>query len=47
MLLVLGLAGAQAQQASGKAKVDRLVMGLILPYLDYICVPGSMAPLTT
>jgi peptide/nickel transport system substrate-binding protein len=36
MLLVLGLAGAQAQQASGKAKVDRLVMGLILPYLDYM-----------
>ena len=33
--LVLVQAGAQAQQAAGKAKVDRLVMGLITPYLDY------------
>ena len=33
--LVLVPAGAQAQQAAGKAKVDRLVMGLITPYLDY------------
>ena len=36
-VLLLGLAGAtaQAQPATGKAKVDRLVMGLILPYRDY------------
>ena len=27
---------AQAQPAAGKAKVDRLVMGLITPYSDYI-----------
>jgi ABC-type transport system substrate-binding protein len=27
---------AQAQAAAGKAKVDRLVMGLILPYRDYM-----------
>ena len=27
---------AQTQPAAGKAKVDRLVMGLITPYLDYI-----------
>jgi peptide/nickel transport system substrate-binding protein len=37
MLLVLGLAAASAQApAAGKAKVDRLVMGLITPYLDYM-----------
>ena len=37
MLLILLLASnqAQAQTAAGKAKVDRLVMGLILPYRDY------------
>src|SRR5262247_3951274 len=35
ILLVLLSAGAQAQPAAGKAKVDRLVMGLILPYRDY------------
>ena len=37
-LLSLGYreAAAQAQPAAGKAKVDRLVMGLITPYLDYI-----------
>src|SRR5262245_22642905 len=29
-------AEAQTQPATGKAKVDRLVMGLITPYLDYI-----------
>src|SRR5262245_18447180 len=34
--LVLVLADAQGQPAAGKAKVDRLVMGLITPYLDYI-----------
>jgi ABC-type transport system substrate-binding protein len=28
--------GAQAQPATGKAKVDRLVMGLINPYRDYM-----------
>ena len=33
--LALVQAGAQAQQVAGKAKVDRLVMGLITPYLDY------------
>jgi ABC-type transport system substrate-binding protein len=41
MLLVLFvLAGpgveAQTQPSAGKAKVDRLVMGLITPYLDYV-----------
>src|SRR2546427_7538075 len=37
MLLVLGRAAASAQApAAGKAKVDRLVMGLITPYLDYM-----------
>jgi peptide/nickel transport system substrate-binding protein len=37
VLLVLLLPGnqAQGQPAAGKAKVDRLVMGLILPYRDY------------
>ena len=37
MLLTLGLvrAEAQAPTTAGKAKVDRLVMGLILPYRDY------------
>ena len=37
ILLTLGLgrAGAQAPAVAGKAKVDRLVMGLILPYRDY------------
>src|SRR5439155_9785037 len=34
--LVLVQAEAQAQQAAGKAKVERLVMGLITPYLDYM-----------
>src|ERR1043166_3510890 len=34
MLLVL-LASAQAQPAAGKAKADRLVMGLIEKYRDY------------
>src|SRR5262245_38347025 len=36
LLLVLARAEAQAPAASGKAKVDRLVMGLITPYLDYV-----------
>jgi ABC-type transport system substrate-binding protein len=37
MLLVLGMAAASAQApTAGKAKVDRLVMGLITPYLDYM-----------
>jgi peptide/nickel transport system substrate-binding protein len=37
-VLLLGTAGAQAQTqaAAGQAKVDRLVMGLILPYRDYM-----------
>src|SRR2546428_10286097 len=37
MLLILGLVGAEAQApaAAGKAKVDRLVMGLIEKYRDY------------
>ncbi len=36
-LLLLGLAGAQAQeQAAGKAKADRLVLGLIEKYRDYM-----------
>ena len=35
MLLVLLLSGAQAQPAAGKAKVDRLVLGLIEKYRDY------------
>ena len=34
--LALVQAKAQAQPAAGKAKVDRLVMGLITPYLDYM-----------
>src|SRR6266699_6178439 len=37
MLLVLGMAAASPQApAAGKAKVDRLVMGLITAYLDYL-----------
>jgi len=38
VLLVLGGPGveAQTQASAGKAKVDRLVMGLITPYLDYV-----------
>src|SRR5262245_66679965 len=36
LCLALGQTPAQAQQAAGKAKVDRLVMGLITPYLDYM-----------
>src|SRR5712692_10966114 len=36
LLLVLLLPSAQAQPAVGQAKVDRLVMGLITPYLDYV-----------
>ena len=37
-VLLLGLTGErlQAQPATGKAKVDRLVMGLINPYRDYM-----------
>ena len=34
--LALAQAEAQTQPAAGKAKVDRLVMGLITPYLDYM-----------
>src|SRR5712692_3755198 len=45
VLLVLGMAAASAQApATGKAKVDRLVMGLIEKYRDYIrpwIPPGS------
>jgi ABC-type transport system substrate-binding protein len=38
VLLVFGLtaAYAQTQASAGKAKVDRLVLGLILPYRDYM-----------
>jgi ABC-type transport system substrate-binding protein len=36
LALVLVQAEAQTQPSAGKAKVDRLVMGLITPYLDYI-----------
>src|SRR4249920_1434437 len=35
VVLLQGGTAAQAQPAAGKAKVDRLVMGLILPYRDY------------
>src|SRR5438552_17116578 len=35
MLLALLSASGQAQPAAGKAKVDRLVMGLIEKYRDY------------
>ena len=37
-VLLLALIGvrADAQPATGKAKVDRLVMGLIIPYRDYM-----------
>ena len=38
-VLLLGIAGGQAQPqatGAGKAKVDRLVMGLIEQYLDYM-----------
>src|SRR5215510_5775027 len=34
--LALVQAQAQTQPTAGKAKVDRLVMGLITPYLDYM-----------
>jgi ABC-type transport system substrate-binding protein len=34
--LLLAVRGPEAQPAAGKAKVDRLVMGLINPYLDYM-----------
>jgi ABC-type transport system substrate-binding protein len=36
LLLVLTSVSTQAQPATGKAKVDRLVMGLINPYRDYM-----------
>ena len=36
LFLVLTRVSAQAQPATGKAKVDRLVMGLINPYRDYM-----------
>src|SRR5919109_571763 len=36
MVLVLLCAGVQAQPAAGKAKVDRLVLGLIEKYRDYV-----------
>src|SRR3989442_2545321 len=36
LFLVLTGASAQAQPGAGKAKVDRLVMGLINPYRDYM-----------
>src|SRR5215510_14150093 len=38
VLLVLAGTGveAQTQPSAGKPKVDRLVMGLITPYLDYV-----------
>src|SRR3989442_7762597 len=36
LLLILAGAEAQSQPAAGKAKVDRLVMGLIEKYRDYI-----------
>ena len=36
LLLALTGVSAQAQPAAGKAKVDRLVMGLINPYRDYM-----------
>src|SRR4029434_10482198 len=36
VLLVMIAAEVQGQPAAGKAKVDRLVMGLITPYLDYL-----------
>ena len=36
LCLALMQADAQTQPTAGKAKVDRLVMGLITPYLDYI-----------
>ena len=36
-VLLLGNTGARAQtHAAGQAKADRLIMGLILPYRDYI-----------
>ena len=36
LALTLTSVEAQTQPTAGKAKVDRLVMGLITPYLDYI-----------
>ena len=36
LFLMMADAEAQAQPAAGKAKADRLVMGLILPYRDYM-----------
>jgi hypothetical protein len=34
--LALGQAEAQTPPAPDKAKVERLIMGLITPYLDYM-----------
>jgi peptide/nickel transport system substrate-binding protein len=36
LVLLLASSQAQGQPAAGNAKVDRLVMGLILPYRDYM-----------
>jgi ABC-type transport system substrate-binding protein len=36
LIVALTAAYAQTQAGAGKAKVDRLVMGLILPYRDYM-----------
>ncbi len=36
LLFMLTGGTAQSQPAAGKAKVDRLVMGLINPYRDYM-----------
>src|SRR5438094_9435819 len=36
LALTLAQTAAQAPPAAGKAKVERLVMGLITPYLDYM-----------
>ena len=42
--MAMGLQAPGADSAAGKAKVDRLVMGLILPYRDYMASVDQWHP---